>query len=167
VAPDKTSTSCHHCLHKTSPIVLRGSSVLLTEDGRILWFEEKPREVKSMMIGACIYILPYGTLLRTSEYLREDGNRDEPGGFMKWLCKREVVYGYMLPGQLWDIGTIENYEQLKQEFARLVPGYSSTPETTCARESTKAQGHMDMAVEDPSKPRSERSRSSEEHVSQC
>lgn len=73
---------------KRAEEVLRGSSTLLAEDGRILWFEEKPREIKSMLIGACIYILPYGTLLRTSEYLREDGNRDEPGAFMEWLCKR-------------------------------------------------------------------------------
>jgi len=100
--------------------VLRGSSVVLREDGRIMWFKEKPREIKSMLIGACIYILPYRTLLRTNEYLREDGKRDEPGGFMEWLCEREVVYGYMLPGQLWDIGTIGGYEQLKQEFSRAI-----------------------------------------------
>jgi len=30
--------------------------------------------------------------------------------------KRETVYGYMLPGQLWDIGTIEGYNELKREF---------------------------------------------------
>jgi len=96
--------------------VLRGSSVLLEKDMRIARFKEKPMKVETMLIGACIYILPYRALLRTSEYLQQGGDRDEPGNFMEWLCERETVYGYMLPGRLWDIGTIEGYEELKREF---------------------------------------------------
>ena len=96
--------------------VLRGSSVLLEKDMRIARFKEKPMKVETMLIGACIYILPHKTFLRTSEYLQEGGDRDEPGNFMEWLCERETVYGYMLPGRLWDIGTIEGYEELKREF---------------------------------------------------
>jgi len=96
--------------------VLRGSSVLLEKDMRIAWFKEKPMKAETMLIGACIYILPYKTLLRTSEYLQEGGDKDEPGNFMEWLCEREAVYGYMLPGRLWDIGTIEGYRELMREF---------------------------------------------------
>jgi len=96
--------------------VLRGSSVLLEKNMRIARFKEKPMKVETMLIGACIYILPYRTLSRTREYLQEGGDRDEPGNFMEWLCERETVYGYMLPGRLWDIGTIEGYEELKREF---------------------------------------------------
>jgi len=96
--------------------VLRGSSVVLEEDTRIARFKEKPMKVDTMLIGACIYILPYRTLLRIREYLQEGGDKDEPGNFMEWLCERESVYGYMLLGQLWDIGTIEGYKDLKRKF---------------------------------------------------
>jgi len=96
--------------------VLRGSSVLLEKNMRIARFKEKPMKVETMLIGACIYILPYRTLSRTREYLQEGGDRDEPGRFIEWLCDRETIYGYMLPGRLWDIGTIEGYEELKREF---------------------------------------------------
>ena len=96
--------------------VLRGSSVLLEEDMRIARFKEKPMKVETMLIGACIYILPHKTLLKASEYLQEGGDRDEPGRFIEWLCVRETIYGYMFPGRLWDIGTIEGYEELKREF---------------------------------------------------
>jgi glucose-1-phosphate thymidylyltransferase len=96
--------------------VLRGSSILLEENMRIARFKEKPMKIETMLIGACIYILPYKTLLRTSEYLQEGGDRDEPGNFIEWLCKKETVYGYMLRGRLWDIGTIEGYEELRREF---------------------------------------------------
>jgi len=96
--------------------VRRGSSVLLKEDMRIVRFKEKPLAVESMLIGACIYILPHRTLLRTSEYLKEGGYRDEAGNFIGWLSEREAVYGYMLTGRLWDIGTTEGYEEIKREF---------------------------------------------------
>lgn len=98
--------------------VLRGSSIILENDMRIARFKEKPAKVESMLLGVCIYILPYRTLLRTSEYIQEGGSRDEPGRFMEWLCGKEAVYGYMLQGRLWDIGTIEGYEKLKREFAQ-------------------------------------------------
>ncbi len=96
--------------------VLRGSSVIVGKNMRIARFKEKPAKAESTLIGACIYILPYRTLLRTSKYVQEGGNRDEPGSFMEWLCEREAVYGYMLQGRLWDIGTIKGYEELKREF---------------------------------------------------
>jgi len=99
--------------------VVRGSSILLEEDMRIMRFKEKPTKPNGMLIGACIYILTYGNLLRTSEYLQEGGDRDEPGNFMEWLCERETVYGYILPGRLWDIGTIEGYKELKRTFDKL------------------------------------------------
>jgi glucose-1-phosphate thymidylyltransferase len=101
---------------KSREDVLRSSSVILGKDGEVVWFKEKPTEVKTMLIGACIYVLPYRVLLRTKEYLPESGNRDEPGGFMEWLYTKERVYGYVLPGGLWDIGTIESYEQLNKRY---------------------------------------------------
>lgn len=101
---------------RTTDEILRGSSVVLEKDMKIARFREKPDEVESMLIGAAIYVLPYGTLLRTIEYLQEGGNKDAPGNFIEWLCKRERVYGYILPGRLWDVGTTESYEELKREL---------------------------------------------------
>jgi len=38
---------------------------------------------------------------------------------MEWLFKKELVYGYMLLGQLWDIGATEGYKELKRTFDKL------------------------------------------------
>ena len=98
--------------------VMRGSSIILEKDMRITSFEEKPSKPRSMLIGVCIYTMPHKAILRAAEYLAEDGKKDELGNFAAWLCKKEDVYGYMLEGQLWDIGTIESYERLNEEFNR-------------------------------------------------
>ena len=60
--------------------------------------------------------MSYSTTLRTREYLSMGGNRDEPGRFISWLCERQPVYGYMLEGRIWDIGTIESYRRLQREL---------------------------------------------------
>jgi len=98
--------------------MLRGSSVIVGKDLRIVCLKEKPAKAENMLIGACIYILPYGTLLKTREYVQQSGNRDEPGSFMEWLCDREAIYGYMLQGRLWDIGTIEGYKEIELKLPR-------------------------------------------------
>ena len=98
--------------------VMRGSSIILEKDMRITSFEEKPSKPRSMLIGVCIYTMPHKAILRAAEYLAEDGKKDELGNFAAWLCEKEDVYGYMLEGRLWDIGTIESYERLNEEFNR-------------------------------------------------
>jgi glucose-1-phosphate thymidylyltransferase len=93
-----------------------GSAVTLGSDNRIVSFEEKPKKPTTTVVGACIYILPYESLLRTKQYLEIGGNRDEPGNFIAWLCKQEEVYAYMFPSYIWDIGTPKGYEELQKQF---------------------------------------------------
>ena len=93
-----------------------GSAVTLGSDNRVLSFEEKPKKPTTTVVGACIYILPYESLLRTKEYLDLGGSRDEPGNFIAWLCTQEEVYAYMFPSYIWDIGTPKGYEELQKQF---------------------------------------------------
>jgi glucose-1-phosphate thymidylyltransferase len=94
-----------------------GSAVTLGSDNRVLSFEEKPKKPTTTVVGACIYILPYESLLRTKQYMGIGGNRDEPSNFIAWLCRQEEVYGYVLASYVWDIGTPDGYEELQREFA--------------------------------------------------
>ena len=93
-----------------------GSAVTLGSDNRVLGFEEKPKKPTTTIVGACIYILPYKSLLRTKQYLDMGGKRDEPGNFIAWLCRQEEVYAYVFPSYVWDIGTPGGYEELQRQF---------------------------------------------------
>jgi len=46
-------------------------------------------------------------------------DRDTPGRFMQWLCKLEPLYGHILDGYWWDIGTIDQYFEAAEAFERL------------------------------------------------
>jgi glucose-1-phosphate thymidylyltransferase len=111
----KTVVVVYH--QKSLEEVKLGSVVMLGSDNRVISFEEKPKKPTTTVVGACIYILPYESLLRTKQYMGTGGNRDEPGNFIAWLCRQEEVYGYVLASYVWDIGTPDGYEELQREFA--------------------------------------------------
>jgi glucose-1-phosphate thymidylyltransferase len=94
------------------------STAIMDPEGRIADFREKPDNPETTLIGTCIYILPQRTLKRLNEYLADAADRDNPGRFMAWLCKREPVYGHVLDGYWWDIGTIDQYNEASQKLER-------------------------------------------------
>jgi len=90
------------------------STAIMDPEGRIVDFREKPDNPETTLIGTCIYILPQRTLSRLNEYVTKAADRDNPGRFIAWLCKREPVYGHVLDGYWWDIGTIDQYNEANQ-----------------------------------------------------
>jgi len=83
----------------------------LDRTGRVTSFVEKPSRPDTTLIGTCIYMIPRKSLSRMAEYLSETSDRDSPGRFIAWLCAREPVYGHVLDGYWWDIGTIDQYRE--------------------------------------------------------
>ncbi len=74
------------------------------------------RNPQQLFVGACIYILPFESLLRTEQYLHIGGKGMSLGNFIAWLCRQEEVYAYMLSSYVWDIGTPKGYEELQKQF---------------------------------------------------
>ncbi len=92
------------------------STVKLNHDGRILSMVEKPKNPDTSLIGTCIYLLPStirGLLLK---YVEEDLNADSPGNFISWLAKLTPVYGYLLDGEWFDVGTPETLRKARERF---------------------------------------------------
>jgi glucose-1-phosphate thymidylyltransferase len=90
----------------------RGSAVELGIDNTIVRFLEKPTNTKTGLVGAVVYAFPGRIRNRLLEYFELGLPRDEPGRFIEWLHKKETVYGYLLDGVVWDIGTLEAYEEV-------------------------------------------------------
>jgi len=97
----------------------RGSAVKVDENGRILEFKEKPMHPITTLVGACLYAFPVGINRKLHEYLQLGLATDQPGKFIEWLHKREPVFGFMLKGYLWDIGTMGSYRTADEFFTRI------------------------------------------------
>ena len=96
-------------LHKTGVIEIDAN------DG-ILSFEEKPAQPKSHW---CVPAFYYYT--REDSHLIRKGiesgcGTDAPGSFIAWLCGQTKVYAWEMPGRRYDIGNLESYEEVKQNY---------------------------------------------------
>jgi glucose-1-phosphate thymidylyltransferase len=90
-------------------------TVVTDEYNAIREFEEKSPTPKSDLISTCIYALPKKSISKINFYL-ENNNPDSPGHFIRWLSENDIVYGSILKGSWWDIGTIEAYERITNHF---------------------------------------------------
>jgi glucose-1-phosphate thymidylyltransferase len=86
-------------------------------DGRITYFEEKPQRAKSTLAGIAIYWYPRHVLPLIHTYLAEQENHDQPGRLVEWLYTRMPVFAWELPGTWYDIGTHEQLEAARADFA--------------------------------------------------
>lgn len=86
-------------------------------DGRITHFEEKPQQARSTLAGIALYWYPRQVLPLIHTYLAEQENHDQPGRLVEWLYTRTPVYACELPGTWYDIGTPEQLEAARADFA--------------------------------------------------
>ena len=118
------------CREKNAPVlavydvkdleqIKKYNALTLAPDGRIAFFEEKPRNPTSTMTGIALYFYPRHTLAMIKQYIAEGNNPDQPGRLIQWLYPRVPVYTWTVPGLWFDIGSKETLEEANQIFARL------------------------------------------------
>lgn len=85
---------------------------------RIVSFEEKPKDPESTLVSTAIYVFPKESLKFIEEYLAETKNQDKLGDFIKWLSKKTEVHGYVYKEKWHDIGTLETYRKVFDEYTK-------------------------------------------------
>jgi glucose-1-phosphate thymidylyltransferase len=86
-------------------------------DGRITFFEEKPKNPHTTLAAMCLYFYPREVLPKINEYVRDGNNPDQPGRFVAWLHKQHPVFSFQIHGKWLDIGSFESLDQANREFA--------------------------------------------------
>jgi glucose-1-phosphate thymidylyltransferase len=100
--------------------ITRGSTVSLDSGNRITNFVEKPQTPLTELVGAVVYAFPERIKDRIKDYVKFGLPTDEPGRFIEWLHRVETVYGYMLKGAVWDVGTPPAYMEAEKHVKELL-----------------------------------------------
>jgi glucose-1-phosphate thymidylyltransferase len=93
------------------------NAIDVDEDGRIVFFEEKPDQPRSTLTGIALYFYPRHTLPLVARYLSEGGNPDQPGRLVEWLYQRVPFYTWRVPGRWYDIGSHETLAEADRAFS--------------------------------------------------
>ncbi len=88
---------------------------------RVTAFVEKSSQPPSTEVALCVYYFPSPMCGAIQQFLETGGNADAPGYFIAWLAQRQPVYGVMMPGAWYDIGTVEAYHAALREWYPTIP----------------------------------------------
>ena len=86
------------------------------ENGKVLNMVEKPQVPESEWAVPPFYVYKKSDLGLFKKGIASGCKTDAPGSFIEWLCKQTVVHAFEMPGQRFDVGSIEGYEKIKTEY---------------------------------------------------
>ncbi len=101
---------------KSLKVAQEQGNASIDASGRVILFEEKPKEPKTTYVSPGIYFVPKEKLKLVYEYLNSGGNPDKMGYFMIWLTEKKELYGFVYEEKYFDIGWPEALEQARREF---------------------------------------------------
>ncbi|MBQ3022614.1 MAG: nucleotidyltransferase family protein [Clostridia bacterium] len=98
--------------------LLRKRGVMIPDsEFRVISMEEKPQDPKSNWCVGPFYIYKREQLPLVKKGIEEGCGVDAPGSFISYLCGKEDVYALKMPGERYDIGDLNSYEEVKKIFA--------------------------------------------------
>lgn len=98
--------------------VKKYNSISVDAEGRITFFEEKPKNPTSTLTGIALYYYPKSSIPLIHQYIAEGNNPDQPGRLVQWLYQRVPFYTWKVPGMWYDIGSKETLEEANRIFAK-------------------------------------------------
>ena len=114
-------TSCIMRYYEPKLEKLKKSGVLVVEnDDLVINMQEKPEEPKSTWCCPPFYLIAKKDVPLVKKGIEAGCGTDAPGSFIAWLYKKVSVYAMRMPGKRYDIGTLESYNKIKEEYQGII-----------------------------------------------
>ena len=93
-------------------------SGVLTIDGvdKVIKMQEKPEVPESNWCCPPFYFYTKDDAKLVKEGIENGCGTDAPGSFIAWLCSRSPVHAMEMPGSRYDIGNLESYKKVQEEY---------------------------------------------------
>lgn len=112
----KKSTCVMRYLEEDSKKCSKSAVLDVDDTDRVRCFEEKPKKPLSKWCCPPFYIYAKEDIKKVKMAIDEGCNTDAPGSFISWLYLKSSVYAYKMPGRRYDIGDLESYKKVKNEY---------------------------------------------------
>ena len=90
--------------------------VEINSEDRILSMEEKPACPKSHWCCPPFYYYTREDAKLVEKGIASGCGIDAPGSYIAWLCTQTTVYAMEMPGKRFDVGNLESYNKIRQEY---------------------------------------------------
>ena len=96
--------------------LLKCGVVTVDEDDRVLRMTEKSPTPETNWCCPPFYYYTRKDARLVAKGIASGCNTDAPGSYIAWLCTQTPVYAMKMPGRRYDIGNLQSYEQVQQEY---------------------------------------------------
>ena len=115
------NTSCIMRYYEANEIKLTKCGIVeIDATDRIISMEEKPRQPKSHWCCPPFYYYTKEDARLVQKGIDSGCGTDAPGSYIAWLCEQTTVHAMEMPGSRYDIGNLESYQQVQQEYKGIV-----------------------------------------------
>lgn len=90
--------------------------VTIDENDKILDMEEKPANPKSNWCCPPFYYYTRQDAQLVKKGIASGCGTDAPGSYIAWLCTQTPVHAMEMPGQRYDIGNLQSYEEVQRTY---------------------------------------------------
>ena len=90
--------------------------VAVDEEDQIQSMEEKPAQPKSHWCCPPFYYYTKADARLVEKGIASGCGTDAPGSYIAWLCTQTVVHAMEMPGKRFDVGNLESYNKIKEEY---------------------------------------------------
>ena len=88
----------------------------IDEKDKVLRLTEKPKEPKANWACPPFYYYKSEDLPLVKVGIDNGCGVDAPGSFIQWLSEKTLVHAFKMPGKRYDIGDINSYKKVEEEF---------------------------------------------------
>ena len=111
------NTSCIMRYFEAAEKKLQKSGVVsVDENDLVLNMQEKPEKPKSNWCCPPFYYYTKNDAKLVKEGIACGCGVDAPGSYIAWLCMRSPVHAMEMPGKRYDIGNLESYAKVQEEY---------------------------------------------------
>ena len=111
------NTSCIMRYYEPSEQKLTKCGVVaVDENDRIQSMEEKPAQPKSHWCCPPFYYYTKEDARLVEKGIASGCGTDAPGSYIAWLCTQTPVHAMEMPGKRFDVGNLESYQKIKEEY---------------------------------------------------
>ena len=114
-------TSCTMRYYEPVADKLRRSGVSVIDDEEVLVsLDEKPVNPRSNWCTPPFYFYTAADAAKIKDAIADGCGTDAPGSLASWMCAHSVLHSYKMPGNRYDIGNLESYENVKKTYKGIV-----------------------------------------------
>lgn len=111
------NTSCIMRYFEAAEKKLQKSGVVSVDENDLITdMEEKPEHPKSNWCCPPFYYYTREDAKRVKTGIESGCGVDAPGSYIAWLCTQTKVHAMQMPGKRYDIGNLESYKKVQEEY---------------------------------------------------